>query len=60
MAYNETLQEIYLDYTNNYLTQEKFAEHNGLSLTQANTLLKLAKEVHETIVEFHQLLDNGD
>lgn len=58
--YNETLQDIYLDYVNNYLTQEKFAEHNDLDLVQANALLRLAEEVHEEIVEFHQRLNNGD
>lgn len=39
------LIEIYLDYLNNYLTIEKYAEHNGLHLYQAETLINLAREV---------------
>lgn len=36
---------VYLDYVNNYLTVEKFAEHNGLTKQQAEQLLRLAKAV---------------
>jgi hypothetical protein len=42
------LTEIYLDWVNNYLTIEKFAEHNGLTDEQAITLLHLAKITFES------------
>jgi hypothetical protein len=35
--------EYYLDYVNNYLTIDKFAEHNGLHLNQAIDLIRAAK-----------------
>lgn len=44
--------EEYLDYVNNYLTVEKFAEHRGISveyatslITEGRTLLKYNKEI---------------
>lgn len=40
-----TLIDIYLDYTNNYLTVSKYAEHNGLTNEQASDLLALAINV---------------
>jgi hypothetical protein len=40
-----TLINIYLDFRNNYLTIEKYAEHNGLHTNEAIELLKLAKIV---------------
>lgn len=44
------LTNAYLDYTNNYLTIEKYAEHNGLSILQAETILSVG----------HDLFENGD
>jgi hypothetical protein len=44
----ETLIETYLDYRNNYLTVEKWAEHNGLTAMQGHKLIALAREVFET------------
>ena len=41
------LRAVYLDYFNHYLTAEKFAEHNGLTIEQARLLLAVAKDVHE-------------
>ena len=43
--YSETLLEIYLDYFNNYLTIEKFAEHNLLSVEHAKQLLEIGKTI---------------
>ena len=40
----EKLSEIYLDWVNNYLTIEKFAEHNGLYPNEAKTLIDLARD----------------
>jgi hypothetical protein len=41
----ETLINAYLDFRNNYLTVEKYAEHNGLHVQAARVLLDLAREV---------------
>lgn len=43
----EKLTAIYLDWVNNYLTLETFAEHNGLHLDEAAALIHLAKTIFE-------------
>ena len=43
----EKLSNLYLDWVNNYLTIEKFAEHNGLYVNEAKTLLIVAKQCFE-------------
>ena len=43
--YREQLINIYLDYCNNYLTIEKFADHNGLTESQAEKLIEIARDV---------------
>lgn len=45
----ESLSKIYLDWVNNYLTIEKFAEHKGLYVEEAKTLLSVAKQCFEKI-----------
>lgn len=42
---------VYLDYVNNYLTIEKFAEHNLLTVSQATSLLDLSKQIFNTDIE---------
>ena len=42
------LIELYLDYRNNYLTIEKFAEHNGLHVWQAIDLISVAEKVFDS------------
>jgi hypothetical protein len=44
----EIIIQAYLDYLNNYLTVEKFAEHNGLTVDQATTFIALAKDVWQS------------
>lgn len=41
------LIDAYLDYRNDYLTIEKFAEHHGLYPHEAETLINLGKSVWE-------------
>lgn len=41
----DTLTAVYFDWVNNYLTAEKFAEHNGLTADQAHVLIDLARDV---------------
>ena len=43
-----TLINTYLDFRNNYLTIELYAEHNLLTVEQAETLLELAQNVYLT------------
>lgn len=44
----EILTVTYLDYLNNYLTVARYAEDNGLTQAQADTLLRLARNVVES------------
>ena len=39
------LTDIYLEFRNDYLTVEKYAEHNGLSVNEAENLIKIASDV---------------
>ena len=39
------LENVYLDWRNNYLTIERFAECNGLRINEAQSLIDLAREV---------------
>ena len=47
----KTLQNIYLDWANNFLTVERFAEVYGINTFQAAALIKIAKTAHLTILE---------
>jgi hypothetical protein len=42
------LENLYLDWRNNYLSIDVFAEHNGITKEQAEALLKIAKDVSGT------------
>ena len=44
MITREMLAEEYYDSVNNYLTVERFAEHRGLTVAEAETLLQLARQ----------------
>jgi hypothetical protein len=46
MAY-DYLIKLYLDYTNNYLTLAKFAEHHCISEVDARKLIDLGKSYNE-------------
>lgn len=48
--YNEQLQAMYLDYFNNYLSVACFSDHNGLSIDEAEKLIRLGREIHERLV----------
>lgn len=55
--YSETLLEIYLDYFNNYLTIEKFAEHNLLSVEHAKQLLEIGRTIaYDGLKQYQQNL----
>jgi hypothetical protein len=46
------LADLYLDWVNNFLTIEVFAEYYGLDDDDARYLLKLAKKCHEQRVDY--------
>ena len=48
------LAELYLDYLNNYLTIDKFSEHNGLSFYHSELLIDLGRDYHQEMVEHEQ------
>lgn len=43
------LNEIYLDYVNNYLTTDKYAEHQGLNKNDLLFLIDLGRQVNTKI-----------
>lgn len=43
--YSEAIHKMYLDFFNNYLTVEKFAEHNLLNVEHARQLLVVGREI---------------
>lgn len=49
MINRETLSKLYLLWVNDYLTIEKFAEHHGLTLTEAALLISVAKSCFENL-----------
>lgn len=44
----ETLIKAYLDFWNNYLTVAVYAEHNGLTESQAQRLIDLGRELYNS------------
>lgn len=46
------LADLYLDWVNNFLTIERFAEYYGLDDDDARDLLKIAKKCHEQRVDY--------
>lgn len=42
------LSSLYLDWINNYVMLETFAEHHGLTVEHAKQLLSLAHDVRES------------
>ena len=41
----ERFTELYLDYRNNFITVEAFAQHHGLSLATANSIITLGRAI---------------
>ena len=51
MTANQYLRELYLDYVNNYLTVERFAEDHEVLPAEMTELLRLGKDMHEDYVK---------
>ena len=47
MTANKYFRAAFLDYFNNYLTIEKYAEHNGISIEDATNLIDAGRKYHE-------------
>ena len=48
--YNETkLINMYLDYKNNYLTLELFAEHYQIDIDKAIIIVNLGRQIYNTL-----------
>jgi hypothetical protein len=47
MVMREQLFKDYTDWVNNYLTIEKFAEHRGLTVAEAQMLITLSQSCFE-------------
>lgn len=47
MTLKEQMYAAYLDFLNNFLTVEKFAEHYGISYLMADRLIVEMSEYHE-------------
>lgn len=53
--YSEKLHAMYLDYYCNYLTVEKFAEHNLLSVEHAKQLLEIGRTIaYDGLTQYQQ------
>lgn len=59
MANKHSIIEIYLDWVNNFLSLEAFAEYYELTSEQASLLIELGKSIHEAHVKFLRSLDNA-
>lgn len=46
------LRETFRDWANNYLTFDKFAEHNGIDTQTARVIIAIGRELHEKHCEF--------
>ena len=57
MGIKLALELSYLDYFNNYLTVEKYAADNKLTINQAELLLSIGKEIENKNYEFVPAID---
>lgn len=49
MRIKKQLQAAYLDYLNDYLTTEIYAEHNNLTCEQALKIIELGRAIHDEL-----------
>ena len=53
----EALQAIYLDWFNNFLTVDRFAEHYGMTPDAASELIESGRRAHESLVKRQHWLE---
>lgn len=46
-AYDEYLDFIFMDWFNNFLTVERFAEYYGLEIEQAEKVINVGRKIHD-------------
>ena len=51
MTANKYFRTAFLDFLNNYLTIEKYAEHNGISTADAKKLIGAGHKYHDKYVK---------
>ena len=51
MTANQLFRAAFLDFFNNYMTFEKYAEHNGISTADAKKLIDAGRKYHENHVK---------
>jgi hypothetical protein len=56
MKEQRILQNIYLDWVNNFLSIERFAEFYGISVSEASILIEICRALHERIVSSTKML----
>ena len=44
---SKVFEDMYLDYVNNFLTLEAFAEYYGINKTSARRIIKRGREINE-------------
>jgi len=54
---SEALQSIYLDWFNNFLTVDRFAEHYGMTPDTASELIESGRRAHESMVQRQHWLE---
>lgn len=54
MSIQKQLIEFYLDYVNNFITDERFQEYYNLKSDHAMMLLSIGADLHEENAEFYK------
>lgn len=53
------LQELYLEYKNDFITVEAFADYHHIVTAQASLIIMSGKAIHETFCEFVKEFNNN-
>ena len=59
MSNKQDIINIYLDWFNNFISLELFAEYYEITYTQAQTLISLGHSLHEDNVAFLKNIEQG-
>jgi hypothetical protein len=51
MSIKDEIKAMYLDWINNFLTVKRFAERYNLTTEQAEIIIKVGRELHESSVK---------
>ena len=60
MSVYEKLQNLYLDWLNNFLTRERFASWYDISEEQGNRIIEIGRKVHNRRVRIYKENHNGE